>query len=219
MNGELAEKFNKGNFNQGSGILKIKFYNPNKLIVQHLPVKERVKKIEIIRIRNAYIIDTLTSVDIEEIVKIGGEVTEIFEDVNYRENFKVSPLRKISDKLFALRQNYKDEKNDVMQILVKLLKKSLYGEQIRKDIEEKFACKSDAWMMSEYDERVKDYWKTSYGIYIVKLIDDAGLEDGVTKLNTMPFHLGAFALSDSKRSMNNFLNANNGFYTKRCSLR
>ena len=34
---------------------------------------------------------------------------------------------------------------------------SLYGDKIRKDIEEKFACKSEYWMMSDYDERVKDY--------------------------------------------------------------
>ena len=50
--------------------------------------------------------------------------------------------------------NYKD---DVMQLLVKLLINSLYGENIRKDIEEKFACISEAWMMSEYDERVKNF--------------------------------------------------------------
>ena len=43
---------------------------------------------------------------------------------------------------------------------------SLYGENIRKDIEEKFACKSEALMMSEYDEREKDYWKIS-GISIL----------------------------------------------------
>ena len=30
--------------------------------------------------------------------------------------------------------------------------------------------------MSEYDERVNDYWKISHGKYIVKMIDDAGLE-------------------------------------------
>ena len=69
---------------------------------------------------------------------------------------------------------------------------SLYGEQIRKDIEEKFACKSEYWMMSEYDERVKDYWRISHGNYIVNMIDDAGLEDEVKKLNTMPLHLGSF---------------------------
>ena len=100
-----------------------------------------------------------------------------------------------------------------MQILVKLLMISLYGEQIRKDIEQKLACKSEAWMTSEYDERVKDYWKISGKSYIVKLIDDAGLEDEVKNLNTMPLHLGVFVLSNSKRIMNNFIHAVNGFYT------
>ena len=93
--------------------------------------------------RNGYIIDTLTSVDIQEFVKIGGKVIENYEGVIYREIFKVSPFRKVIDKLFALRQNYKDENNEVMQLLVKLLKNSLYRENIRKDIEEKFACKSE----------------------------------------------------------------------------
>ena len=111
--------------------------------------------------RNGYIIDTLTSVDIQEIVEIGGKLIEIYEGVVYRQNFKLSPFRNVIDKLFALRQIYKDERNDVMHLLVKLLMNSLYGENIRKDIEEKFACKSEAWMMTEYDERVKDYWKIS----------------------------------------------------------
>ena len=64
--------------------------------------------------RNGYIIDHLKSVDIQEIVKFGGEVIEIYEGVICRENFKVSPFRKVIDKLFALRQKYKDENNDVM---------------------------------------------------------------------------------------------------------
>ena len=213
MNDELVEKFNTGNFTQGSAILKIKYYNTRDLIVQHLPFKEKVNEMEINRMRNGYIIDTLTSVDIQGIVKIGGKVVEIYEGVIYRENFKVSPFRKVIDKLFALRQKYNDEINDVMQLLVKLLMNSLYGENIRKDIEEKFACKSEAWMMSEYDERVKDYWKISGINYIVKMIDDAELENGVKKLNSMPLHLGAFVLSNSKRIMNNFIHAINGFYT------
>ena len=213
MNNELVEKFNNQTFTQGSAILKIKYYNPRDLTVQHLPVKEKEKKIEINRMGNGYIIDTLTSVDIQEIVKIGGKVIEIYQSVIYRENFKVSPFRKVIDKLFALRQKYKDEGNDVMQLLVKLLMNSLYGENIRKDIEEKFACKSERWMQTEYDERVKDYWKISGINYIVKMIDDAGLEDEVKKLNTMPLHLGAFVLSNSKRRMNNFIHAINGFYT------
>ena len=54
--------------------------------------------------RNGYIIDTFTSVDIQEIVKIGGKVIEIYEGVIYRENFRVSPFQKVIDKLFELRQ-------------------------------------------------------------------------------------------------------------------
>ena len=41
------------------------------LIVQHLPVKEKVNKIEVNRMRNGYITQDLTSVDIQDIVKIG----------------------------------------------------------------------------------------------------------------------------------------------------
>ena len=115
MNDELVEKFKNQTFTQGSAILKIKYYNPKDLIVQHIPIKEIENKIEINRMRNGYIIDTLTSVDIQEIVKIGGIVIQIYEGVIYRENFKVSPFRKVIDKLFALRQKYKDEGNDVMQ--------------------------------------------------------------------------------------------------------
>ena len=213
MNDELVEKFKNQTFTQGSANLKTKYYNPRDLIVQHLPIKERVNKTEINRMRNGHIIDSLTSVDIQEIVKIGGKVIEIYEGVIYRKNFKVSRFRKVIDILFALRQKYKDENNDVMQLLVKLLMNSLYGEQIRKDIEEKFACKSEMWMVTEYDEKVVDYWKISGINYIVKMIDDKGLEDKVKKLNTMPLQLGTFVLSNSKRIMNNFIHAINGFYT------
>ena len=213
MNDELVKKFKIQTFTQGSAILKIKYYNPKNLFVQRFPVQEKEKKIEINRMRNGYIIDYLTSVDIQEIVKIGVKVIQNYEGVIYRKKFKVNPFTKVIDELFALRQKYKDENNDVMQLLVKLLKNSLYGENIRKDIEEKFACKSEVWMMTEYDERVKDYWKISGNNYFVKIIDDAGLEDEVKKLNTMPLHLGAFVLSNSKRIMNNFIHAIKGFYT------
>ena len=163
MNNELVEKFTNGNFNQGSAILKIKYYNPKNLIFQHLPVKEKVNKIEINRMRNGYITQVLTSVDIQEIVKIGGKVIQIHEGVICRENFEVSPFEKIIDELFALRQKYKDEENDVMQLLVKLIMNALYGEFLRKDILESYQCKSEAWIICEYDERVLDYQKINHG--------------------------------------------------------
>ena len=36
------------------------------------------------------------------------------------------------------------------------------------------------------------------------MADDAGLEDEVKKLNTMPLHLGAFVLSNSKKNYEQF---------------
>ena len=100
-----------------------------------------------------------------------------------------------------------------MQMLVKLIMNSLYGEQIRKDIDESYECKSEHWMMTEYDERILDYQKINHGNYIIKMKDDVGLEDEVKKVNTMPLQLGAFVLSNSKRIMNNFIRAINGLYT------
>ena len=214
MNNVYVEAFNNQTFNQDGdefAILRIKYYNPPNLIFQHLPVKE-VKNIEVNRMRSGYIIDVLTSVDICEIVKIGGKVIQIYEGVLYRENFKVSPFRKVIEKLFALRQKYKDEHNDLMEGLVKLIINSLYGNQIRKDIDQSYKCKSQHWMETEYDENVLDYWRLPNGNYIVKLKKDDGLEEDNDVKNTLPSHLGAFILSNSKRIMNNFIREINGFY-------
>ena len=161
MNNELVEIVNSGSSNQGSAILKTKYHNPKDLIVQHLPFEGKVNKIEVNRLGNGFIIDTLSNVFFQEILKTGVKVVEIYERVIYRESFKISPFRKYNDKLFAMRQKYKDENDNVIQLLVKLIMNSLYGEQIRKDIEEKFARKSQSWMLTEYEEKVKVYCKIS----------------------------------------------------------
>ena len=67
--------------------------------------------------------------------------------------------------------------------------------------------------MTEYDEKVKDYWKISHGNCIVKMEDGKGLENEVKKVNTMPLHLGSFVLSNSKGNTKNFIHVINGFYT------
>ena len=124
--------------------------------------------------RNGYIFDTLTGVDICGIVKKGGRVIEIHEGVIYREHFKIPPFRKVIEKLFAFRQKYKDEHNDLMQRLVELIMNGLYGVQIRKDVDQSYKCKSEHWMQTEYDENVLDYWKLPNGNYFVKLKRDEG---------------------------------------------
>ena len=113
MNDVYVEVFNNQTFNQDgdeNAILTIKYYNPPDLIFQHLPVKAKVKQIEVNRMRNGYIFDTLTSVDIQEIVEIGGKVIELYEGVIYRENFKILPFGKVIGNIFASRQKYKEEK-------------------------------------------------------------------------------------------------------------
>ena len=107
-----------------SFMLRIKYYNPPNLIFQHLPVREKCKKTEVNRMRIEYIVDRLTSVDICEIAKTDGKVIEIYEGVIYQENFKISLFRKVIEKLFVLRQEYKDKKNRLLQRLVKLVMNS-----------------------------------------------------------------------------------------------
>ena len=163
--------------------------------------------------QNGYVTDTLTSVNVQGFIIIGGKVNEIYEGVLCRGNFKITPFTEILFELFALRQKFRDENNNVMQFLVKVSLNSLYGENTRKVVDESFACNSEYWMMSEYGERVKDYWRRSHGNFCVKLIDNKRLEDEVKKLNTMPLHLRAFVISNGKRVMHNFIHANNGFNT------
>ena len=144
MNQTYVEAFNNQTFIEDgneSAILRTKYYNPHNLIFQHLPVKEKVKNFEVYRMRKRYIVDILTFVNIQEIVKIGGKVIEIWEGITYREHYKVSPFRKDIEKLFALRQNYKFEQNDLMQGLVKVILNNLYGVQIRKDTNESYQGK------------------------------------------------------------------------------
>ena len=93
-----VEAFTKQTFNQHgveSAILGINYYNPPNLIFQHLPVKGKVKKIEVNRMRNGYIIDTLTSIDICEIVEIDGKVIEINEAVFFVETLRYHHLQKV----------------------------------------------------------------------------------------------------------------------------
>ena len=148
--------------------------------------------------RNGYFVQYLTFVDIQEIVKVRGKVIELYEGVICREIFKVSPFRKVIDKLFELGQKNKEENNDAMQLLVKLIMNSFHGEFLRKDILESYQGKSQLWLMTEYDERVLDCQKINYGNYIVKVKDDKGLEHEVQKVNTLPLQLAVFILSNSE---------------------
>ena len=99
-----------------------------------------------------------------------------------------------------------------MQGLVKLIMNSLYGVQIRKDFNESYYGKSENWMKTEFVENVLDYWKLPNGNYIVNMKKDDGLDDDCDNKNTLPAHLGAFILTNSKGIMSNFIREINGLY-------
>ena len=111
-------------------------------------------KIEINRMQNGYLLQVFTSVyaDIQEIVKNGGKLIKIYEGVICRKNFEVNPFEKVIGIFFTIRQKYKEENNEVMQLLVKLIMIASYGKFLRKGILESFQCKSEMWMQTEYDE-------------------------------------------------------------------
>ena len=100
-----------------------------------------------------------------------------------------------------------------MQDLIKLVMNSLYGVQIRRDIDEFYKCKSEHWMRTEYDEIVLEYWRLPIGTYIVKFKkkDDGLYADNDVK-NTLPSLLGALVLSISRRILNNFIREINRFH-------
>ena len=68
-----------------TGFFKVKYYNPENIVFQHMSVKEKVfndrknRYEEINRFGNGEIVQHLTSVDIEEVVRSGGYIVEILE--------------------------------------------------------------------------------------------------------------------------------------------
>ena len=111
-----------------------------------------------------------------------------------------------------MRQKYKNDKNDLMQGLVKLIMNSLYGVQIRRDINESYYYKSETWMKTEFDENVLDCWRLPNGNYIAKMKKDVRLNDYCDIKNTLPAVLGAFIIANSGRIMNKFIREINGLY-------
>ena len=98
-----------------------------------------------------------------------------------------------------------------MKSLIELKMNSLYGAQIRRDINESVYCKSETYMKTEFDENVIDYWKKPNGNYVVKMQKDDGSDDDCDIKNTLPAVLGLFILSNSKGNMNIFIRQINVF--------
>jgi hypothetical protein len=234
---EVLNLFNSQKFRPKTGFFKIKYYYPPEQFLQHLPVKEKIcirgsKKYEVSRFRNGYITDYLNSVDIQEIVRTGGRIERIFEGVIYEKNLKASPFRGYIEKLFALRKKYKDEGNKVGEDLIKLLLNSLYGKTVQKDVNTEICVWSSNYLEKNYDDLIMSRCKiseasaTGEAMWIVQRkkekenvdVSKQDSKNGIitsskkeNKCRDVPHHLGSYILSHSRRIMNNFILAIDGF--------
>ena len=223
MNESICTLFNSGRWNEvnRSTFLTVKYHNPENLIFQHLPVKEKMKNPyknnrleEINRMRNGIIIDSLTSVDIVEIVKCGGIILEVYEGF-FCHNLEYNPYTEFVTDMFEKRDLFQPQGKDLLQNLVKKIGLSVYGGNIRKDIDEEYKGVTENWMEKNFDDRVKEWFPLKNGNLLVKLVNDEGVDDfdEGKSLNTMPSHFGNFYLSHSKRLMNEVFHVIDGFYS------
>ena len=222
MSDAICVLFNSGKWPEINrfAFLTVKYHNPEILIFQHLPVKEKIEnpyknnRLEgINRMRDGIIIDTLTSVDIVEIVKYGGIILEVFEGI-FCHILKFNPYTEFVTDMFQKGDLFKSQGKDLLQNLAKKIGLSVYGGNIRKDINEEYKCVTENWMRENYDNRVKEWFPLKNGNLIVKLEDDEGVDDfdKAKSINTMPSHFGSTILSHSKRLMNEVFNEIDAFY-------
>ena len=86
--------------------MTVKYHNPENLVSQPLPVKEKIKNLyknnrleEFNEMRNGIIIDTLTNVDIVEIVKCGGIILESYDGF-FCQNLEYNPYTEFVTDMF-----------------------------------------------------------------------------------------------------------------------
>ena len=223
MSDAVCSLFNSGRWNElnRSAFLTVKYHNPENLIFQHLPVREMIENPyknnrleESNRMRNGKITVTLTSVDIVEIAKCGGVIMEVYEGF-FCHNLDFNPSTEFVTDMFEKRDLFKSQGKDLLQNLAKKIGLSVYGGNIRKNINEEYKCVTENWMTENFDDRVKEWFPLKNGTLLVKLEDAKGADgfDKSKSINTMPSQFGSNILSHSKRLMNDVFREIDGFYS------
>ena len=185
MSDAVCSFFNSGRWNETNrcAFLAVKYHNPEILIFQHLPVREKIinpyknnRLKEINRMRNGIYLYTLTSVDSVEIVICGGNFLDIYEGL-FCHNPKYNHYTEFVADMFEKRDLFDSHGKDLLQNLCKKIGLSVYGRKIRKDIDEEYKCVTDTWMKENFDDRVKEWFPLENGNLIVRLEDDEGVDD------------------------------------------
>ena len=184
MNESICSLCNNGRWIEliRSAFLIVKHHNPENLVFQHLPVKEKSKNPykndrldKINRMSNGIKTDTLMSVDIIETVICGGvSLKEL--DGFFCKNLEHHPYTEFVNDIFE-RDLFKSQGKDWLQNLAKKNGLSVYGGNIRKDINEEHKCVTETWMKENFDGRVSEWFPLKNDNLIVKLENDEGVDD------------------------------------------
>ena len=163
--------------------------------------------------RNGITIDTLTRVDIIEIVNCGGINLEVYDGV-FCHNLGNNTYTVFVTDMFEKGDKFKSQRRDLLQNLAKNISLSVCGGNIREGINEEYKCVTENWMSENFDDRVKQWFPLKNGNLIIKIEDDEGVDDfdKTQSANTMPFLFRSFILSHSKRLMNDVIRQIDDFY-------
>ena len=130
MSDAICSLFNSGKWNELNrcAFLTVKYHNPENLVFQHLPIKEKFENPyknnrleEINRMRSGIIKDTLSSVEIVEIVKYGCINLEVIGGI-FCLDLEYNPYTEFVTDMFEKRNLFKSQRKDLLQNLAKLQK-------------------------------------------------------------------------------------------------
>ena len=103
-------------------------------------------------------------------------------------NLEYNPYTEFVKDMFEKKRDLiKSQEKDLIQNLAKKIGLSVYGGNIRKDINEEYKFVTENWMKENFDDRIKEWFPLKNGNFKVKLKDDDDF-DKVKSVNTMPSH-------------------------------
>ena len=79
--------------------------------------------------------------------------------------------------MFEKRDVFKPQGKKLLQNPAKKIGLSVYGGNIKNDINEEYKCVTETWMRRNFDNSVKEWFPLKNGNLIVKLEDNKAVED------------------------------------------
>lgn len=211
---QLCKLLNKEKY-EFMSIVKCKVKVNTKCIIPMIPNKKQNGSIDT---EEKEFICTATSIELQEAIKHGKyEILEVYLFEEWKEKKYI--FKNFIDRMYNKRLEYKklkkesvnkndQKKYDILQELCKLIMNASYGKIIQKPIDCKFKVTTIKEWTNEIADQYTDYIQSINGkrniLYKKKNKD---VHD-----NKLPKYLGAFILSYSKKHMNDYISAVDGFF-------